>query len=205
MPKQLDAGDKDFEAAFAAFVDTRRDQGADVTGAVAAIIDAVKAEGDKAVIAYTQEFDGLTLTPETLRVPDTDMAAAQDQCDPDAMEALKMAAGRIEDFHARQKPEDLDYVDEAGLRLGQRWTPIAAVGLYVPGGTAAYPSSVLMNALPAKVAGVERVVMVVPAPDEPVTSLAASCSCREPIFSCICWACFIIWPRFFMCRLSVLG
>ena len=165
MPTRLDTGDAGFEASFAAWLAAARQPDADVDDAVAAILAEVRARGDAALIAYTKRFDRLELTPETLRVPAGDLAAARGACDADALEALGLAARRIADFHRRQKPEDLDYVDEAGLRLGQRWSPLASVGLYVPGGTAAYPSTVLMNALPAKVAGVERVVMTVPAPD----------------------------------------
>ena len=165
MPKRLDTRDPDFEAAFAGFLGARRHPGADVAEAVAAILADVRDRGDAAVIAYTERFDGVTLTPETLRVAGSDLAAASASCPAEVLEALALAARRIGDFHRRQLPEDLDYVDEAGLRLGERWTAIAAVGLYVPGGTAAYPSSVLMNAVPAKVAGVERIVMTVPAPE----------------------------------------
>ena len=165
MPKRLDTRDKDFEAAFAGFLDARHPPDADVRDAVAAILADVRDRGDAAVIACTERFDGVTLTPETLRVAESDLAAAPASCPAEAMEALALATRRIGDFHRRQMPEDLDYVDAAGLRLGRRWTAIAAVGLYVPGGTAAYPSSVLMNAVPAKVAGVERIVMTVPAPE----------------------------------------
>ena len=163
MPKRLDTRDKDFEAAFAGFLGARRHPDADVRDAVAAILADVRDRGDAAVIAWSERFDGVTLTPETLRVAGSDLAAAPASCPTEVMEALALAARRIGDFHRRQMPDDLDYVDEAGLRLGQRWTAIAAVGLYVPGGTAAYPSSVLMNAVPAKVASVPRIVMVVPA------------------------------------------
>ena len=110
-------------------------------------------------------------------MPAEELATAAGSCDADALEALALAARRIAEFHRHQIPEDLDYVDEAGLRLGQRWSPLASVGLYVPGGTAAYPSTVLMNALPAKVAGVERLVMTVPAPDgviDPLVLAAAN-------------------------------
>ena len=165
MPRRLNTQDADFAARFDALLAAGREGGADVAGVVAGIIATVRRDGDAALIAYTRQFDRLDLTPETLRVPQGEIAGAGDACDAQTVEALELAARRITDFHRRQTPQDLDYVDEAGLRLGQRWTPIAAAGLYVPGGTAAYPSSVLMTALPAKVAGVERLVMVVPAPD----------------------------------------
>ena len=171
MPTRLDTGDAGFAVAFAAWLAAARQPSADVDGAVAAILAEVRAQGDAALISYTKRFDRLELTPETLRVPPDELAAARGSCDAAALEALSLAARRIADFHRRQKPEDLDYVDEAGLRLGQRWSPLASVGLYVPGGTAAYPSTVLMNALPAMVAGVERLVMTVPAPDGTIDPL----------------------------------
>ena len=164
MPAWLDTRDTGFEAAFAALLAARRDTVADVDDTVAAILADVKANGDAAVIAHTKRLDGFDLTPATMRVPAEEVERAADACPSETTVALKLAADRITDFHRRQMPEDLDYADGAGLRLGHRWKPLAAVGLYVPGGTAAYPSSVLMNAVPAKVAGVQRVVMVVPAP-----------------------------------------
>ncbi len=164
MPAWLDTRDTGFEAAFAALLAARRDTVTDVDDTVAAILADVKANGDAAVIAHTKRLDGFDLTPATMRVPAEEVERAADACQSETTVALKLAADRITDFHRRQMPEDLDYADGAGLRLGHRWKPLAAVGLYVPGGTAAYPSSVLMNAVPAKVAGVQRVVMVVPAP-----------------------------------------
>jgi histidinol dehydrogenase len=123
------------------------------------------------VIAYTRRFDGPSLTPETMRVTKDEIDQAVAACPAEVFEALELMARRVTDFHDRQRPDDLDYVDEAGIRLGYRWTPIEAVGLYVPGGRAAYPSSVLMNALPAKVAGVDRLAMVVPAPSGKLSPL----------------------------------
>ncbi len=164
MPAWLDTRDTGFEAAFAALLAVKREAAADVDDAVAAILADVKANGDAAVIAHTKRLDGFDLTPATMRVPADEVKRAAGACRPETVEALELARARITDFHRRQMPEDLDYTDGAGLRLGHRWKPLAAVGLYVPGGTAAYPSSVLMNAVPAKVAGVQRVVMVVPAP-----------------------------------------
>ncbi len=164
MPAWLDTRDTGFEAAFAALLAAKREAAADVDDAVAAILADVKANGDAAVIAHTKRLDGFDLTPATMRVPADEVKRAARACRPETVEALELARARITDFHRRQMPEDLDYTDGAGLRLGHRWKPLAAVGLYVPGGTAAYPSSVLMNAVPAKVADVQRVVMVVPAP-----------------------------------------
>ncbi|HEX7969869.1 MAG TPA: histidinol dehydrogenase [Stellaceae bacterium] len=164
MPLRLDTRAKGFAADFAALLSAKRETEADVDAVVADILAAVKARGDAAVIEYTKRFDRLELTPATMRVPAAEIAAAAASCRTETVAALRLAAERIEAYHRRQVPADLDYTDAAGVRLGARWRPIAAVGLYVPGGTAAYPSSVLMNAIPAKVAGVERLVMVVPAP-----------------------------------------
>ena len=165
MPLRLDARRPGFDVAFAALLSAKREMERDVDRTVADIIADVRARGDAALIDYTRRFDRVALTPETLRVPAAEIAAAAGRCAPETLAALRFAATRIEDFHRRQMPADLDYRDAAGVRLGARWRPVVAVGVYVPGGTAAYPSSVLMNALPARVAGVERVVMVVPAPD----------------------------------------
>jgi histidinol dehydrogenase len=164
MPMRLDAGDPGFEAAFRTLLDAKRETDPDVDDAVAAILAEVRSGGDKAVIDCTRRFDGFELTRETMALTAAEVDAAVAACDAETLAALELAAARITAFHGRQMPENLDYTDDAGLRLGYRWTPIAAVGLYVPGGTAAYPSSVLMNALPARVAGVERMVMVVPTP-----------------------------------------
>src|SRR5712691_7798405 len=165
MPRTLSTSDPGFEAAFRALLAAKRESAADVDDAVAAIIDAVAARGDAALVEYTNRFDRVALTPQRLRLSAEEIDAAADRAAPETVAALRLAADRIESFHRRQLPTSIDYVDAAGVRLGQRWRPIAAVGLYVPGGTASYPSSVLMNAIPAKVAGVERLVMTVPAPD----------------------------------------
>jgi histidinol dehydrogenase len=164
MPSRLNLHTPGFAAAFEIFLGAQREVAGDIDRAVAAILEDVRARGDAAVIDCTQRYDSLNLTPETMRVSATDLAAAETACNPAAISALHLAADRITDFHRRQIPENLDYVDAAGLRLGYRWTSVSAAGLYVPGGTAAYPSSVLMNALPARIAGVERLVMTVPAP-----------------------------------------
>ncbi len=165
MPWRLDTDDPRFETAFAEFLGARRGAGADVAATVASIVADVRENGDAALIAASERFDRVRLTPETLAVPADDLAAALSAVAPEVRSALEMAAARIRDFHVRQLPDDLRFDDDAGVTLGLRWTPLASVGVYVPGGTAAYPSSVLMNVVPAKVAGVEHVVMTVPAPD----------------------------------------
>jgi histidinol dehydrogenase len=164
-PQRLDTCEPGFAAAFAALLAAKREASAEVDAAVAAIIAEVAAHGDDALIAYTQRFDRLALTQATLRIGADEIAAAASRCDKEALAALHLAAERIEAYHRRQLPADTDYVDAAGVRLGARWRPIGAAGLYAPGGSAAYPSSVLMNAIPAKVAGVKRLVMAVPSPE----------------------------------------
>jgi histidinol dehydrogenase len=171
MPLRLDARRPDFESAFARLLAAKREHASDVDASVANILAAVRDQGDMALAAYTQRFDAVDTAVTGLRITLGERAAAEAACSPDALAALAVAAGRITDFHRRQMPAALDYVDPVGVRLGYRWTPIAAVGLYVPGGTAAYPSSVLMNALPAKVAGVGRLAMVVPTPQGRVNPL----------------------------------
>jgi histidinol dehydrogenase len=164
MPLELDSGAQDFAAAFAKFLAAKRELAADVDAAAAAIIEDVRTRGDAALIEQTKRLDKLDLAPATLRVTAAEIDAAAKQCKPVALEALRFAKARIEDYHKKQLPADLDYTDASGVKLGWRYRPIGAVGLYVPGGTAAYPSSVLMNAVPAKVAGVARIAMVVPSP-----------------------------------------
>lgn len=165
MPLRLDSAVRSFAKDFAALLDLKRELAADVDATVGAILDDVKARGDAAVIEHTRRLDKLDLTAAKLRVSPAEIAAAKAQCTAETLEALSLAAARIEAYHRKQVPQDLDYTDPAGVRLGARWRPIGAVGIYVPGGSAAYPSSVLMNALPAKVAGVPRIAMVVPAPE----------------------------------------
>ena len=165
MPHRLDTKEAGFAADFAALLAAKRELDADVDAAVAAILADVRGRGDAAVIEQTRRLDRLELTCATLRVPAGEIAAAASACAPETIAALKLAAERIASYHQRQMPQDLDYTDAAGVRLGARWKPLAAVGIYVPGGTASYPSTVLMNAVPAKVAGVPRVAMAVPAPD----------------------------------------
>jgi histidinol dehydrogenase len=164
MPARFDLGEPEFETALERFLKQRREATEDVSGAVATIIDQVRAGGDEALFALTSRFDGFSLDPGNLRIGGDDIAAARGQCGAEEIAALELAAERIRAFHKRQFPEDLDYRDAAGVRLGHRWRPLRAVGMYVPGGTASYPSSVLMNALPANVAGVARLVMATPAP-----------------------------------------
>jgi histidinol dehydrogenase len=165
MPIRLDRRAGDFADKFRAFLATKREAAADVEEAVRAIISDVAAHGDRALIELTRKFDRVDLELIGLRVTADEIDRATSACDRTALDALKLARDRIEAFHRRQLPKDERFTDALGVELGARWTAIEAVGLYVPGGTAAYPSSVLMNAVPAKVAGVPRLVMVVPAPD----------------------------------------
>jgi histidinol dehydrogenase len=165
MPLRLDTRAADFAERFRAFLDTKREISEDVEQAARAIIADVIARGDDALIELTRRFDRLDLAAVGLKVSAAEIEAAPKSCDAEALAALKLARERIEAYHARQRPADDRFVDALGVELGHRWTAIEAVGLYVPGGTAAYPSSVLMNAVPAKVAGVPRLVMTVPAPD----------------------------------------
>jgi len=152
-----------FEEQFAAFLTTKREVSEDVNAIVRAIIDDVRLRGDAALADYTKKFDGLDFAVTGMAVTAGEIDAAIEMVPSEVLGALKVAAVRIEAHHTRQRPKDDIYEDSMGVGLGSRWTAIDAVGLYVPGGTASYPSSVLMNALPAKVAGVERIVMVVPA------------------------------------------
>ncbi|MCD2470284.1 histidinol dehydrogenase [Jiella sp. MQZ9-1] len=163
MPWRLDSTDAEFEQGFASLLATKREQAADVDAAVRAIVARVRAEGDAAVIALTSQFDALDLTPATMRVTAEEIDAAFEATHPETLEALELAHARISAHHRRQMPKDDRYQDALGVELGSRWTAIESVGLYVPGGMASYPSSVLMNAVPATVAGVERIAMVVPA------------------------------------------
>jgi len=165
MPRRLDAGAAGFEEAFAKLITGKRELEEDVDQAVAAIIAQVRNQGDAALIALTAKFDRFTLTPETIRISQAEIDAGANEADAKAVAALDLAAERIAEFHRRQLPQDQGYTDAEGIRLGARWTAVEAAGIYVPGGTAAYPSSVLMNAVPAKVAGVDRLVMTVPTPD----------------------------------------
>jgi histidinol dehydrogenase len=165
MPIHLDTRTSDFSGRFRAFLATKREASEDVERAVRDIIAEVVARGDDALVEFTKQFDRLEIDATQLRVGTEALAAAASHCERQALDALTLARERIEAYHRRQLPRDERYVDALGVELGARWTAIESVGLYVPGGTAAYPSSVLMNAVPAKVAGVPRLVMVVPAPE----------------------------------------
>jgi histidinol dehydrogenase len=165
MPVRLDRSSADFDERFGKFLAAKREISADVEAAARAIVGDVAARGDAALIEATKKFDRLELAASGLRVTPAEIEAATKACDSSTLDALKFARDRIETFHRRQLPKDERFTDAAGVELGWRWSAVEAVGLYVPGGTAAYPSSVLMNAVPAKVAGVSRLVMVVPSPD----------------------------------------
>jgi histidinol dehydrogenase len=165
MPIRLDASAADFPVRFRAFLTAKREAAADVEEAARAIIADVRERGDGALVELTKKFDRVDLDAAGLRVTADEIEMAAAACDRRALDALTLARERIEAYHQRQMPADERFVDALGVELGHRWTAIEAVGLYVPGGTAAYPSSVLMNAVPAKVAGVPRLVMVVPSPD----------------------------------------
>ena len=179
--RRLSTADPGFEAAFTALLGEARDTTESVDQAVSAIIADVRARGDAALIDYTARFDRVTLTADRLRITKTEIDAAVAGISPGLMAALDIAATRIESFHRKQMPDDLRTVDEAGLTLGMRWSPLDAVGLYVPGGTAAYPSSVLMNAIPARVANVPRVAMCVPSPDGTLNPLVLAAARRAGV------------------------
>jgi histidinol dehydrogenase len=163
MAIRLDTRSDDFAQKFRAFLDTKREASADVESTVRDIIADVAARGDRALKDFTLRFDRLDLDKAGIRVTPREIEAARKSCSRAALDALQLARDRIEAFHRRQRPQDDRFTDPLGVELGWRWTAIEAVGLYVPGGSAAYPSSVLMNAVPAKVAGVPRLAMVVPA------------------------------------------
>ncbi len=184
-PLLLDSNAADFAQAFAAMLHANRDDAAEVTVQVAAILKAVRERGDDAVLDYTARFDRLPLTADTMAISKADIAAARSQCPAETVAALELAAARIKVFHQQQLPSGLSYTDDAGVKLGYRWTALQAAGLYVPGGKANYPSSVLMNAIPAKVAGVDRLVMVVPTPDgviNPLVLVAADISGVDEVY-----------------------
>jgi histidinol dehydrogenase len=185
MPLRLDSQSTNFAERFSAFLGVKREASPDVEQTVRVIIAEVKARGDAALAEFTLKFDRVNLAKMGLRVAPAEIDAAEAQCKPEALAALKLARDRIEAYHLRQKPKDDRFTDELGVEMGSRWTAIEAVGLYVPGGTAAYPSSVLMNAVPAKVAGCVRLVMVVPAPDgklEPLVLAAAKLAGVDEIY-----------------------
>src|SRR5438093_11617435 len=171
MPVRLDTSSADFDPRFKQFLAAKREVSADVERATRAIVDDVAARGDPALIEATRKFDRLDIDASGLGVTAAEVDAALKACDVPTLDALKFARDRIEVFHQRQLPKDERFTDALGVELGWRWSAVDAVGLYVPGGTAAYPSSVLMNAVPAKVAGCPRLVMVVPSPDGKLSPL----------------------------------
>lgn len=185
MPVILSTSDADFEAAFAKVLTAKREDSPQVDEIVADIIADVRARGDEAVLELTAKFDRLELTPETLRISEAEIEAECAKVSDADRAALELAAERIRAYHARQLPQDDSWTDESGATLGWRWTAVSAAGLYVPGGLASYPSSVLMNAIPAKVAGVERLAITVPAPDgelNPLVLLAARIAGVDEIY-----------------------
>jgi histidinol dehydrogenase len=171
MTLKLSITDPDFEAGFTQLLGMKRESDADVDAAVADIIADVRKRGDEAVVEYTNRFDRLDIDAQGMAVTREEVDLAVSDIEPALMESLKLAAERIRAYHSKQMPADERYTDETGVELGWRWRPVTAAGLYVPGGLASYPSSVLMNAVPAKVAGVERLVMVVPTPDNKMNPL----------------------------------
>ena len=185
MTLKIDIRDNDFEKRFQSFLNAKRENAPDVAATVSEILENVRKNGDKAVLEYTAKFDRLNLTAETMRISAEEIENAVASCNKETLDALYLAAERIEAFHDKQIPESHFFNDETGALMGWRWTPVMAAGLYVPGGTAAYPSSVLMNAIPAKVAGVQRIVMVVPSPDgklNPLVLAAADCVGIDEIY-----------------------
>jgi histidinol dehydrogenase len=160
--RRFNVSDPDFDARFAAFLDEARGAPADVDAAVLRVIAAVRAEGVEALTRFSREFDHVEVTEATLRVSQDEIEAGAALCPPKVREAIAFAARRIGAYHARLRPADGDFTDEVGVRLGWRWNPLDSVGIYVPGGRAAYPSTVLMNAVPARIAGVRRIAMVTP-------------------------------------------
>jgi len=185
LVKRLNAQSSDFETEFSTLLATRRESGTDVDGIVEGIISDVRRDGDAALVAHTNRLDRMEISADGLRITADEIAEAKKNVDKDQLAALTLARDRIKSHHQRQLPGDDRYVDAAGVELGHQWRPIEAVGLYVPGGTASYPSSVLMNAVPAKVAGVERLVMVVPTPEgiiNPLVLVAADLAGVDEIY-----------------------
>ncbi|MDM7458756.1 MAG: histidinol dehydrogenase [Paracoccus sp. (in: a-proteobacteria)] len=185
MPVFLNTRDPDFEAGFRAMLSAKREDSADVNAAVSAIIAEVRASGDLALCALTERFDRMALSPDKLRFTPEEIDTALAGISAEDRAALELAAERIRAYHSRQMPRDESWTDPQGATLGWRWNAVGAAGLYVPGGQAAYPSSVLMNAIPARVAGVERLVICVPTPDgiiNPLVLLAARLSGVDEIY-----------------------
>jgi histidinol dehydrogenase len=181
MARRLDASAPDFEAAFDKLIHSKRESDEDVAAGARAIIADVRARGDTALIELSQKFDHVTLTAATLKLTQAEIDAAEAQCSKEALAALDVAAKRIEAYHRRQLPKDESFTDDTGATLGWRWTALDSVGLYVPGGTASYPSSVLMNAIPARVAGVARIAMVTPASGGAINPLVLAAAKRAGI------------------------
>ncbi len=181
MARRLDARAPEFARDFAALISAKREVEDDVAQAVGDIVACVRSRGDAALVELTARFDKVQLTPDRLRVTAQELAQAELQCPAEALAALDAAAKRIEDYHRLQVPEDKTYTDDIGATLGWRWTALDSVGLYVPGGTASYPSSVLMNAIPARVAGVRRIVMVTPASGGKLNPLVLAAAKRAGI------------------------
>jgi histidinol dehydrogenase len=180
--RRFNAGAPGFAEEFAKFLSLRRAQGSeDVFAAAASIVKDVRVRGGAAVAEYTQQFDKVTVDPETLSAKGIDLFEAAERCKQEVREALDFAATRIETYHEQQRPTDHSFKDKEGLELGWRWTAIDAVGLYVPGGRASYPSSVLMNAIPAKAAGVSRLVMTAPVPGAELNPAVAYAAVRAGV------------------------
>ena len=185
MPHHMSTSDADFDARFSSLLSMKREEDADVDAVVAALIADVRARGDAAVIELTARFDDVQLTPETLAFSADEIEEACAAVPADEVAALELAAERIKAYHARQMPQDTSWTEPSGATLGWRWRPVDAAGLYVPGGLASYPSSVLMNAIPAQVAGVRRLVMTVPTPGgvaNPLVLLAARLAGIETVY-----------------------
>ncbi|WP_333847692.1 histidinol dehydrogenase [Phaeobacter italicus] len=185
MPQFLNTADADFEKAFTALLGAKREDSPDVDAIVADIIADVRARGDAALVELTEKFDRMSLTADRLQISEAEIDAAIENVSAEERAALELAAERIRAYHARQMPADDEWQDDTGATLGWRWSAVSAAGLYVPGGLASYPSSVLMNAIPAKVAGVERLAMVVPTPDgqvNPLVLLAARLSGVDEVY-----------------------
>ena len=185
MPVFLNSQNSDFEKDFKKLLSSKREDSLDVDLSVREIIEAVIENGDKALIDYTQKFDRISLTSDNLRFTESEIEEQAAKVTDKDRKALELAAARIEAYHKKQLPDNAFWTDESGVGLGWRWSPVAAAGLYVPGGLASYPSSVLMNAIPAKVAGVRRLAITVPTPDNkinPMVLLAAQLSGVDEIY-----------------------
>tara|TARA_A200000113_G_scaffold68450_1_gene59720 strand:- start:3010 stop:4311 length:1302 start_codon:yes stop_codon:yes gene_type:complete len=185
MPVLLNSQNSDFEKDFKKLLSAKREDSVDVDVSVRAIIGEVIERGDQALIEYTKKFDRISLTTDTLRFTQSELKELAEQVNEKDRNALELAVARIKSYHEKQMPDDTFWTDESGVELGWRWSPVAAAGLYVPGGLASYPSSVLMNAIPAKVAGVRRLAITVPTPDNkinPMVLLAAQLSEVDEVY-----------------------